>query len=121
MPELELRQAAHEGLEFLVVLGREGGGLARGDAVFHVGVLLERGVEFGADECEEEVEEVDAEGVGDWSAPCVSNGFWVALRDGMGLTDVPALREDDPQSEHDEERYSAYPSVGYEPDVVGYN
>lgn len=34
-------------------------------AVFHVGVGLERGIEFGADEGQEEVEEVDAEGVGD--------------------------------------------------------
>ena len=60
MPELELRQSAHERFEFLVVLCGEGGGLAGGDAVFHVGVAFEGGVEFGAYEGEEEVEEVDA-------------------------------------------------------------
>ena len=65
MPELELGQAAHEGFEFLVVLCGEGGGLACGHAVFHVGVLVEAGVEFRADEGEEEIEEVNAEGVGD--------------------------------------------------------
>ena len=41
--------------------------MAGGDAVFHVRVGVEGGVEFGGDEGEEEVEEVDAEGVGDWA------------------------------------------------------
>jgi hypothetical protein len=39
--------------------------LARGHAVLHVRVGFEAGVEFGRDEGQEEVEEVDAEGVGD--------------------------------------------------------
>ena len=55
MPELELRQSTHERLEFLIGLCGEGGG-----GVFHVGVGFEGGVEFGGDEGEEEVEEVDA-------------------------------------------------------------
>jgi hypothetical protein len=65
VPEFKLGQAPHEGLEFLVVLGRERRGLARGHAVLHVRVGFEAGVEFGRDEGQEEVEEVDAEGVGD--------------------------------------------------------
>ena len=65
MPELEFRQAPHEGFEFLVCFCGERGGLAARDAVFHVGVAFEGRVEFGRYEGEEEVEEVDAEGVGD--------------------------------------------------------
>ena len=72
MPELELGETAHEGLELLVALGGEGRG-ACGHAVFHVGVGFEGGVEFGRDEGEEEVEEVDSEGVGD----CVR--WWLVL------------------------------------------
>lgn len=60
VPEFELRQASHEGLEFLVGFCGQRGGLACGHAVFHVRVAFERGVEFGRDEGEEEVEEVDA-------------------------------------------------------------
>lgn len=55
MPELEFGQPAHKGFELFVGLCGEGGG-----AVFHVGVLFEGRVEFGRDEGEEEVEEVDA-------------------------------------------------------------
>jgi hypothetical protein len=60
VPELEFWKPAYEGFEFLVGFGREGGG-----AIFHVRVAFERGVKLRADEGEEEVEEVDAEGVGD--------------------------------------------------------
>lgn len=61
MPELKLGQAADEGAELLVLLGRE----RTEAAVFHVIVEgLVGGVEFGLKEGEEEVEEVDAEGVG---------------------------------------------------------
>jgi hypothetical protein len=64
VPELELGQAADKGLELLVALGGERR-CARWHAVLHVRVRLEAGVEFGRDEGEEEVEEVDAERVGD--------------------------------------------------------
>lgn len=62
VPELELGQPADEGLELVVVLDGEP---AR-RAVLHVLVhLVVGGVELGGEEGEEEVEEVDAEGVGD--------------------------------------------------------
>lgn len=61
-PELELGQAADEGAELLVLLG----GQAAGGAVLHVVVSgLIGGVELGLEEGEEEVEQVDAEGVCD--------------------------------------------------------
>lgn len=60
MPEFELGEASDERFEFLVVLRRQGRGFAGGDSIFHVLILLERGVELGANEGEEEVEEVDA-------------------------------------------------------------
>lgn len=62
MPELELREAANKGAELVVLLGGETGRVA----VFQAFVLGEGGVKFGLEEEEEEVKEVDSEGVGDW-------------------------------------------------------
>lgn len=59
MPEFELGESAHKRLELLVVL-RGKRGLTRRHAVFHIGVCVKGGIEFGGDECKEEVEEVDA-------------------------------------------------------------
>jgi hypothetical protein len=64
VPELELGQAADEGAELLVLLGRE----AADGAVLHVVVERIVGrVELGLQEGEEEVEQVDAERVGDYA------------------------------------------------------
>ena len=64
VPELELGQAADEGAELLVLLGRQA---ARGP-VFHLTVYRIVGrVELGRQESEEHVEEVDAERVGDYA------------------------------------------------------
>lgn len=90
IPELELGQAADEGAEFLVLFGGQAGG-----AVFESGVIFvagERGVEFGLEEGEEEVQEVDAQAVGD---------------------DVPALGEDDAGEEEEEEDDGGGPAVGH--------
>lgn len=64
VPELELGQAAHKGLELLIALGGERR-CARRHAVLHIRVRLKAGVEFGRDEGQEEVQQVDAERVGD--------------------------------------------------------
>ena len=61
VPEFELGQSAHKGLEFFVRLGRQ-----MRAAFFHALVLFQRGIEFRADEGEEEVKEVDTERVCDW-------------------------------------------------------
>lgn len=63
VPELELGQTADEGPELLVLLGREAGG--SGVTVLETLVLGERRVELGRQESEEEVQEVNAECVGD--------------------------------------------------------
>jgi hypothetical protein len=63
MPELELRQAANEGAE-LVVLARGQGRRAAVQAVVSVR-RSNRRVEFRRQEGEEQVQKVDAEGVGD--------------------------------------------------------
>lgn len=63
VPELELGEAADEGAELVVLLGGQAGG---GVAVFQAFILGDGGVPFWLEEEEEEVEEVDAEGVGDW-------------------------------------------------------
>lgn len=62
VPELELRQAADEGAKLFVLLGRE-----RADRpVLHVVVERIVGrVELGLQEGQEQVEQVDAEGIGD--------------------------------------------------------
>ena len=62
VPEFELREPPHERPELLRLFCGE----AR--AVFHGLVLLKGGVELRGEKREEEVEEVDPEGVGDWCA-----------------------------------------------------
>jgi hypothetical protein len=57
VPELELWQPPHERPEFLLFLcGQPAGG-----SILHALILLERGVEFGRYEGQEQVQEVDAE------------------------------------------------------------
>lgn len=63
MPELELGQTADERPELVVLLGGEAGG-GTCVAVFQALIVCEGGVEFRCQEGEEEVEKVDAEGVG---------------------------------------------------------
>lgn len=63
MPELELGETADEGTELLILLGREAGGSSV--TVLETLVLGERRVELGSQESEEEVQEVNAECVGD--------------------------------------------------------
>lgn len=61
MPELELGEAAHEGLE---LVGRLCGEVTT-TALLHILGGLETRVELRRDECEEEIQEVDAKGVCD--------------------------------------------------------
>lgn len=61
MPELELGEAAHEWLE---LVGRLRGEVSA-RALLHVLGGLETGVELGRDECEEKVQEIDAERICD--------------------------------------------------------
>ena len=63
VPELEFGQTANKRSEFLIALGGETG--RAGVAVLQSFVLGERGVEFGGQESEEQVQEIDAEGVCD--------------------------------------------------------
>lgn len=87
MPKLELGKAADEGPELLVLLGGEG----TDRAVLHFRVeRITRGVELGREEGEEEVEKVDAEGVGD---------------------NVPALCDEHPHEEEKQGDAGANPSV----------
>lgn len=91
VPELELGETADERTEFVVLLhGQAGSG---GVAVFQTLILRQGGVELGLQEEEEEVEQVDAEGVGH---------------------DVPSLGEDDSQEEDEEQDDGAGPAVGCE-------
>lgn len=64
VPELELGQTADEGPELVILLGGKAGRSA-GVTVLHTLILCERGVELGCQESEEQVEEVNAESVGD--------------------------------------------------------
>ena len=94
VPELELGETAHERLELFVALGGERRG-ACGHAVLHVGVRFEGRVEFGRDEGEEEVEEVNSEGVSDcvrcWLVLVVLMSFvrYAQARCGLSVLDVP--------------------------------
>lgn len=91
MPELEFGETADERTELVVLLhGQAGSG---GVAVFQTLILRQGWVELGLQEEEEEVEQVDAEGVG---------------------YDVPSLGEDDSQEEDEEEDDGAGPAVGCE-------
>lgn len=60
IPELELWEAANEGLELLVGLGRK----SSDGAVLHLVVeFIARGIELWLEESQEQVEEVDTEGI----------------------------------------------------------
>lgn len=86
VPELELGQSTDKGSELLVALGREGA-----HAVLHVRFeVIVGGVELGLEEGEEEVEQVDAERVGN---------------------DVPSLRDKDADKEEDEGDAGGDPAV----------
>jgi hypothetical protein len=63
VPELELGQTADEGPEFLVFLGRET--RRSGVTVLEALVLGKRGVELGSQKSEEEIQEINAERIGD--------------------------------------------------------
>lgn len=71
MPELELGEPADEGPELVVLLGGEAG--RAGITVLQAFVLGQGGVELGLQEEKEEVQEVDSEGVGDYSGGGVSS------------------------------------------------
>lgn len=61
VPELELGESADKGLELLVAFRGEGADVA----VLHVVVeLIVGGVKLGLEEGEEEVQEIDSEGIG---------------------------------------------------------
>lgn len=87
VPELELGESSNEGLELLILLGGES---AHG-AILHLIVdLFVRGVKLGLQEGQEQVQQVDAERIGN---------------------DVPALREQDSKEEEEEADNGADPSV----------
>ena len=86
MPELELGQSAHERPELVILLRRQ-----RRLSVLDALVLRQARVELGRYEREEEVEQVDAEAVGNY---------------------VPALRQHDAEEEEQEEHAGADPAVG---------
>lgn len=129
MPELELRQPADERPELVVVLGGQAG---RGRvAVFQALVLGKRRVEFWGQECEEQVQEVDAQRVSDCDnltrQLLISRTFSIfagffCLRtvhlsvptDRVKRTNIPSLHEDNPQEEEQQEHTGAYPAVGGE-------
>lgn len=58
MPELELWQSSDKRPEFFVLLRRQAA-----LAIFQPFILRQGWVEFGLQECEEEVQQVDSEGV----------------------------------------------------------
>lgn len=59
VPELELGKPADKRLELILLFCREPAGVA----VFHAFIGFERGIEFGREESEEQVQEVDTERV----------------------------------------------------------
>jgi hypothetical protein len=63
VPELELWETTDEGSELFVFLGGETGGACV--TVLEAFVLGEGGIEFGGQEGEEEVQEIDSESIGD--------------------------------------------------------
>lgn len=73
-------------------------------------------VEFGREEGEEEVEEVDAEGVCDCLRIAVSgiDRVMCAVEQGSsesGQTDIPSLRKDNSEEEKEKQNDAADPSV----------
>ena len=85
MPELELRQPPDERPELFVLLRRQ-----RALTVFDALILSQAGIELRLKEGEEQVEEVDAEAVGD---------------------NIPALCYDYAQTKHEKDCASGCPSI----------
>jgi hypothetical protein len=106
VPELELREAAHEGLE---LVGRLCGEVTT-TALLHVLGGLKTGVELGRDEGEEKIQEVDAERVCDCEHK-VSEKLMAEDNTWDEHTDIPALSEEDAQAEHQEDDTSSNPAV----------
>lgn len=94
VPELELREAADEGLELLILLC---GQSAYGTILHLIVDRFIRGVELGLEEGQEQVEKIDSKGVGN-----CKRSAWSFLRgcsDCPRLTNVPSLRDEDSQEE----------------------
>jgi hypothetical protein len=106
VPELELREAAHKGLE---LVGRLCGEVTT-TALLHVLGGLKTGVELGRDEGEEKIQEVDAERVCDCEHK-VSEKLMAEDNTWDEHTDIPALSEEDAQAEHQEDDTSSNPAV----------
>lgn len=105
MPELEFGKAAHERLE---LVGRLCGKVSAA-ALLHILGGLETRVELGRDEGEEQIQKVDAESVCDCERV---SGEADEKLDLMGRrTNVPALSQEDAQTEHQEDDTSSDPSV----------
>lgn len=88
VPEFELRQSSDERSEFLVPLGGKARGA--GIAVFETFILGQGGVEFGSQEGEEKVKEVNSKSIGN---------------------NVPSLREDNAQEEDEEKHAGTDPAI----------
>jgi hypothetical protein len=88
VPEFKLWQTSYERPKLLVLLGRQ---RAPSLAVLEPLVLVEAGIKLRLQEREEEVEQVDAQTIGD---------------------DVPAPGEDYAEEEEDEEGAGCRPAVG---------
>jgi len=86
MPEFELGQSSDERSELFVLLRRQ-----RGFTVLETLILRQAGIELRLEECEEQVEEIDAEAVGH---------------------NVPPLGDDYAKEEEDEDDAGRRPSIG---------
>lgn len=112
MPELELREATNERTELVIVLG---GKAAASIAVLQALILREGGVEARREEGEEEVQEVDTEGVCDCGRLDFNqysgypNCRVVSMR--PKRTDVPSLREDNAQEENEQQHSGTSPPI----------
>lgn len=135
MPEFELWETADEGPELLILFGGEAGGSRI--TVLKAFVLGQRGIEFGGQEGEEEIQEINAKRIGDCKlekfpkvSDCLGRGskrWMLCLLDSKRIisavrfpfsraqsshTDIPALREDNAQEEEEKEYAGANPAVG---------
>jgi len=88
MPELEFRQPSDEWPELVVLLGGQGR-----LPIFQTLVLGQARIKLGLKECQEQIQQVDAETIGD---------------------DVPALRDNYAKEEEEEQKDCARPPVGDE-------
>ena len=80
-------------------------------SLFHVGICLKGRIKFGTKESEEEIQEVYTQGIGNCAKPLLARYIRFVLKTPVEHTNVPSLRHDDSEHEHQQHECRARPAI----------